>query len=145
LKNNNPFGYKMKTALLFLLFFPVTLFAQNARAIITISNVQTGKGVVVLNLYNCKENFFKKACLTRTVKADKPTLMFMIDVPEGNYAILVFQDLDEDGKLKLGWFNIPKEPVGFGNNFKPQLSKPKFADCAVSIKGTPTTFSIKLY
>jgi uncharacterized protein (DUF2141 family) len=135
----------MKTVLLFLLFFPVTLIAQNARAGITVSNIQTGKGTVVLNLYNSKENFFKKACLTRTVKADKTTLTFTIDVPDGIYAVVVFQDLDEDGKLKLGWFNIPNEPVGFGNNFKPQLSKPKFADCAVSIKGTATTFSIKLY
>jgi uncharacterized protein (DUF2141 family) len=135
----------MKVTVLFLLFFPVTFFAQNGRAGIVVSHIQTGKGSLVLNLYNSKENFFKKACLTKTMKANKSTLTFTVDIPEGVYAIVVFQDLDEDGKLKLGWFNIPKEPVGFGNNFKPHLSKPKFADCAVSIKGTATTFSIKLY
>lgn len=136
--------YKVNCCLLFILFAPFTLLAQIVKTNIVVSNIQAGKGSVVLSIYDKKENFFKTALMTRTQKAEKPILIFTFSVPPGTYAIAIFQDLDDDGKLKLGWFNIPKEPVGLGNNFKPGWSKPTFENCAVSIVGKDTTFSIKL-
>lgn len=80
----------------------------------------------------------------KSKKANKEIMTFSIDVPSGTYAISVFQDLDNNGKLKQGIFNIPKEPIGLGNNFKPKMSSPTFKDCAVTISATNNNFTILL-
>ena len=67
-----------------------------------------------------------------------------LEVPAGIYGVAIFQDLDSDGELKFGMFKVPKEPVAFGNNFKPTMSAPTFKDCAVTVNGN-TTITLKLY
>ncbi|HRY73203.1 MAG TPA: DUF2141 domain-containing protein [Spirochaetia bacterium] len=36
----------------------------------------------------------------------------LLDLPEGEYLVWVFQDLDGDGDLDSSFLGIPKEPVG---------------------------------
>jgi uncharacterized protein (DUF2141 family) len=129
---------------LLIFFSSFCAFAQNLKVSIEITNVQTGKGSVILNLYDKEAAFFKTAYLSKSVKAEKETIIMTVEVPAGTYAISLFQDLNSDGKLKQNWIGIPQEPVGLGNNFKPSFSAPKFNDCAVKISGTNNHFTIKL-
>src|SRR5882757_8552190 len=114
------------TAFLLNSFFPgevtMTVIAKN---------VQVGKGTVFVSIWNDEKTFFKKPFVTKSLKADKATLDFSFDLPQGEYAISIYQDINDNKKLDLGIFNIPKEPVGFGNNFRPKFSAPKYKDCAV--------------
>ena len=43
-----------------------------------------------------------------------------------------------------GVFHIPKEPTGFGNNFKPKFSAPAFDDCAVPVDKNDKIIEINL-
>lgn len=117
---------------------------QTIKMKITVTNIQPNKGSIVVNIYNKEENFFKKTFVTQTQKANNSSILFEIEIPKGIYAISVFQDLDEDGKLKQGLFGIPKEPVGFGNNYKPSFSAPSFSDCSINLSNENATFNIKL-
>lgn len=132
----------------------VTAKAQQAKLNINVTNIEAGKGSVVLNIYNTKENFLKTVYITKTLKADKSTLTFkadkstltfVVDLPQkGTYAVTLFQDVDNNKKLKQDWLGIPQEPVGYGNNFKPS-AKPKFNDCAINVNSDQVTQTIKLY
>ena len=137
----------MKTTILTSLVLCVSFFAkaQQVKLNINITNIQPGKGTVVLNVYDKKENFLKTVFLSKTLKADSSNLTFVIDLPgKGTYAVTVFQDIDNNKKLKQDWFGIPQEPVGYGNNFKPS-AKPRFNECAITIDSDQITQTIKLY
>ncbi len=65
-------------------------------------------------------------------------------VPYGKYAITVYQDLNVNGETDINFLGIPKEPVGFGNNYKP-FGEPKFESALIEFKATSKLQKIKLY
>ncbi|WP_073228536.1 DUF2141 domain-containing protein [Pedobacter caeni] len=137
----------MKTTMLTIMVLCASVLAkaQQVKLNINITKIEAGKGTVVLNIYDKKEDFLKTVFLSKTLKADQSDLTFVVDLPKkGSYAVTVFQDLDNNKKLKQDWFGIPQEPVGYGNNFKPS-AKPKFKECAVNVDSDNTTQTIKLY
>jgi uncharacterized protein (DUF2141 family) len=135
---------KATISFLILLLLVQKLHAQSALLTMTITNVKAGKGNMVIKLFNTKETWFKKEFLKKTVKADQASITVSLEVPPGIYGVAIFQDLDSDGELKFGLFKNPKEPVAFGNNFKPLMSAPTFDECAVAVNGN-TAISLKLY
>lgn len=119
--------------------------AQQIAITIEVQNIQIGKGIVVVNLYDKAENFFKIFYVSKSAKASSETLKFSLEIPNGTYAIAIYQDIDNNGKLNQGWFDIPLEPIGLGNNYKPNFSSPTFKECAVNISKTNDQFTIKLH
>jgi uncharacterized protein (DUF2141 family) len=51
------------------------------------------------------------------------------DLPYGEYAIMLFQDMNGNMKLDKGFMGIPSEPFAFSNNFRPVFGPPKWKDC----------------
>lgn len=127
------------------LLISVLAMAQQTTVTIQVNNIQVGKGSVVLNIYDNEASFFKTAFVSKTQVADNNSIKFTFEIPSGTYAISIFQDIDSNRKLNQGWFEIPLEPVGFGNNFKPSFSQPTFNDCAVNVSDKNSNFSINLF
>ncbi|WP_166923393.1 DUF2141 domain-containing protein [Flavobacterium poyangense] len=119
--------------------------AQEVKMNVNVTNVQEGKGTVVLNVYNKKENFLKRAYFTKVLQANQGTVKFQIDLPRGIYAITVFQDLDNSGSLASNWLGIPKEPLGNSTNFKPEGGAPTFRDCSIYVLNNDSKITIDLY
>ncbi len=119
------------------LFFCVVLFkalfSNPEKLDVIVNNIQVGKGNVVIEIYNNNKDFFKKPTTTKTVKATHQNLDFSFDISEGIYAVAVYQDINENKKLDKGWFNIPKEPYGLSNNYRPRFSAPTFNDCKFKV------------
>lgn len=137
----------MKTAIITVLVLCISVLAkaQQVKLNINVTQIEPGKGSVVLNIYNKKKDFLKTVFVNKTIKATNSYLILVIDLPKKDtYAITVFQDMDNNKKLKQDWFGIPQEPVGYGNNFKP-TTKPKFEECAVTVDSDNVTQIIKLY
>lgn len=136
----------MKLLMLTMGLLGASLFAraQNTPVTIEVKNIQSGKGSVVVSLYDKEKDFFKTAYISKSKQANSGTLNFLFDIPNGTYAISIYQDIDNNGKLDLGWFNVPLEPIGLGNNFKPRFSAPTFNECAVIISNMNKQFSITL-
>lgn len=66
------------------------------------------------------------------------------DLPEGEYAITTFQDMNGDGKLTTNFLGAPKDPFGFSNNFKPRFKGPKWDDCKFYFSAENNKQTIKL-
>ena len=126
------------------LFFFGAFFSNSAKLEVTVKDIQVGKGNIVVEIYDNKENFFKKPFDTKTVKASDQTLDFSFDIPDGVYVVAVYQDINENKELDKGWFNIPKEPYGLSNNYRPRFSAPTFDDCKFKVtKQTNITIILK--
>jgi uncharacterized protein (DUF2141 family) len=99
---------------------------------IHITNIKN-KGTLIIGLYNKAESFRKPDGAYKTISidpkgADQVTINFD-NLPDGEYAIALFQDNNENKKMDTGAFGNPKEPYAFSNNVKPRFSAPGFADC----------------
>jgi uncharacterized protein (DUF2141 family) len=129
-----------KLVLTVLLLMPV--FSTPAKLTIVVKNIKAYKGSVVLAVFNSADNFFKKPVAQQVAKAGNGTMEFSFNLPEGEYAVAIYQDINDNKELDKGWFGIPKEPYGFSNNFRPRFSTPGFKDCKFRIAGQTTTVII---
>ena len=68
---------------------------------------------------------------------------FVIDLPEGVYAIALFVDANKNLKIDKNFLGIPKEQFGFSNNAMGKLSAPSFEQAKFEVRGD-TLQNIKL-
>ncbi|MEL7124086.1 MAG: DUF2141 domain-containing protein, partial [Bacteroidota bacterium] len=61
------------------------------------------------------------------------------DVQVGTYGAVVFQDINQDKKLKTNLLGFPREPIGFANDAKIKLGPPSFEDASIQVKENETT------
>jgi uncharacterized protein (DUF2141 family) len=66
------------------------------------------------------------------------------EVAPGRYAVSLYLDENDNGRLDSGLFGIPTEPVGVSNNPRSRLGPPRFEDGAFSMGTRPQTISITL-
>ena len=130
-------------ALLFIVLFSSSLFAHGT---IIIKNVEHGEGYIDVKIYDSKEGFLKEDLATESVrkKATKgKTVVPLSKVHEGQIAVVVYHDEDNNGKLKTGLFWRPKEGYAFSNNYQPK-SPPKFSKASIElIHGKPVEIELK--
>ena len=129
-------------ALLFIILFSSSLFAHGT---IIIKNVEHGEGYIDVKIYDSKEGFLKEDLATESVrkKATKgKTVVPLSKVHEGQIAVVVYHDEDNNGKLKTGLFWRPKEGYAFSNNYQPK-SPPKFSKASIElIHGKPVEIEL---
>lgn len=128
-----------------------TLFTANAYAdpgtlSLTLSQVGSAPGQLRASLYSDPASFRKEDKAVQIVTAPatggQVQLQFK-DVPAGRYAVMVYHDADEDGKLNLRLGMFPTEGYGLSNN--PQVfGPPKFADSAFDVGADGAAIDIKL-
>lgn len=134
---------------IFVLFFSITqlMSTDNVSMLsIKITGVPSDKGKLLVGVYNKKEGFRdeKYTYKNLTVNAVKGTMtVYIPDLPNGNYAIAVFHDANENGKLDKNFLGIPTEKYGFSNDAMGAFGPPNFEDCIVKIDGNKE-ISIKL-
>ena len=68
---------------------------------------------------------------------------FVINLPEGIYAIALFVDTNKNLKIDKNFLGIPKEQFGFSNNAMGKLSAPSFSEAKFQVRGD-TLQNIKL-
>lgn len=110
---------------------------------IKILNIRKNKGKVIVAVFQDPETWLESPLkeVKLTTDADAKTVSFQ--VPFGTYAVSVYQDTDDNGELDTNFLGIPKEPIGFGNNYKP-FGKPKFESAAIEHTATSEPHEIKL-
>ena len=115
---------------------------------INITHISSNKGEILIALYSTDKGFpGGKEGATRTVKANaqKGNLVIAIDdVAPGTYAIALFHDTNNDGKLNFNFLGIPKEGYGFSNNASNLFSAPKFKQAAFIHKEMVTQLDIRM-
>jgi uncharacterized protein (DUF2141 family) len=106
---------KIFVGLIILIFLSSFVYADvNIR--IEIHNVRENSGKIYVGIYST-ENAYKnkRQDMILEYTADSTIIIGEINLPEGEYVIDAYQDINNNGRCDLGWFNIPKEPVGMTN------------------------------
>jgi len=127
----------MQTVLhyLALLLTGTLLQAQNTVEV-TMTQFDNNNGIARVGLYNQANDFLDKAFLAQeaTISNEKATVVFN-DIPDGTYAISMFHDEDNDGKMKMRMGFIPAEDYACSNNAKGLFGPPKWDDAKFEVKG----------
>ena len=119
----------------------VSLISQaGEKGIITVrvTNIKSIKGELYVALYNSEESFMnpEEAVQKIIVPLTEAELSFTFeDVEAGIYAISLFQDKNDNGKLDTHPNGIPLERYGFSNNAKGKFGPPSFTEASFSVDG----------
>ena len=124
-------------------FTPSTSFGQETLDI-KITNIKKNTGKIVVEIYDSKTNWLKTPYQKLELSSNQAIQTASFKVPYGKYAITVYQDLNSNGEADMNFLGIPKELVGFGNNYKP-FGEPKFESCSIEFKASSKPQEIKLY
>jgi len=142
--SGNQRNWKIMIRICLSLLLIIFLTSDSIKLRVVVKNVQVGKGSVFVAVYNDEKNFLKKAFVEKELASSNSQLECFFDLSKGEYAVVVYQDINDNKKLDLGLFSIPKEPTGFSNNFHPRFSKPQFKDASIELKEPSDTSIIEL-
>jgi uncharacterized protein (DUF2141 family) len=113
-----------------------TDLAANLRVVAT--NVKSDQGKIYIWVYDKKDDWLSDRYRTQksvTVAGNRTddTVTTELLLPAGEYALSVFQDVNDDGKLARNFIGIPKEPAGLSNNLRPRFGPPKYKDAKFNL------------
>jgi len=133
----------------FLFFFSSFIFGQNGTLKIVIPNIPTGKGNIKVALYNKSgsKGFLKDLNLSYrkkevAIKNNTAVIIFK-NIPYGTYAVSLFQDENNNGKIDRAPIGFPIEPYGISGN-KNTIGPPSFNDGKFVLKSSNLSLKIIL-
>lgn len=132
--------------LLFLLVTAVIHAQEKSSTIeIEINNIDNSEGQMLIGLYDSEDHWLKKIYKggVGTISEGKSSFRFT-NVPDGSYAVSVFHDENNDGKLDTNFLGIPKEDTGSSNNAPARFGPPKWEDAKFEVIGGTVKQIIKL-
>ena len=112
--------------------------------IVTLSGMKSDDGSLTYAMWSGPEGWLE----TNTVRegsapiVDGASELRFDGLPYGEYAISVYHDKNDNGKLDTGLFGIPKEPFGFSNEPKLGFGPPKYEDSAFMLEAPELTIQI---
>ncbi len=121
---------------------------QNNELTLTVTNIPNQEGVIRVLLFKGKDGFpddqgkaFKSAI--GNIDENKSVIVFK-DLPPGKYALSLFHDSQNSGKLRTNAFGIPRDGYGFSNNVMGSFGPPDFEKASFEVSGPKNNVSIKL-
>lgn len=115
--------------------------------IVHIDKIDVNRGVLYVGLFDSKRTFrkIKKVYKFEAVPADTETQTVTLhNVPFDEYALVVFQDFNENKKFDRTLIGLPKEPFGFSTNFVVKTRAPKYRDVTFKHREDETVLDIFL-
>lgn len=90
--------------------------------------VKKNSGKIALMLVNSKANYKSRKPIkaAKSNVIDNEVSVMFYSIPKGNYAIMAYHDVNNNGKLDTNFLGIPCEPFAFSNNAKGFMGVPKF-------------------
>lgn len=132
------------TALLCCTLLLAAVPAHAATVEVRVTGVTAGKGKV--NVAVCDRERFLKQCLySASVPAQATEAVVSLkDIPAGTWAVLAYQDENDNGELDRNFIGIPRENYGFSRNAAGRFGPPSFEDAAIEVRDGTTSAPIKL-
>jgi uncharacterized protein (DUF2141 family) len=125
---------KLMTLAIFFGFLIITAQEKKSGTIqLQIDNIENDKGQMLIGLYDSEDNWLSKIYVGKVAKiTDGSAEITFENVPLGVYAISVFHDEDNNGKLKT-FLGIPTESTGSSNNAPARFGPPKWEDAKFTL------------
>ncbi len=103
---------------------------------VLINKIDNQEGKIYAALYDSENNFLSKALVSKsgTINENLECAVIFEALPDGEYAISVYHDENNNGKLDNNFLGIPKEDYGCSNNAKGFMGPPKWKDAKFVVK-----------
>ena len=127
------------------LFFGATaVLAQTpCRLMLNVVGMKEKKGNLLISVYSSAEDYLKKPVKTLTTPVDALTKRVVLELESGTYAVVIYQDLNSNGKVDRNFFRLPTEPCGFSRDARPKMGPPRYKPASFTLS-EDTEMSIKL-
>lgn len=115
--------------------------AANAATVeVRVAGVAAGKGKVSVAVCD-RARFLKQCPYSASVPARAgETVVSLKEIPAGTWAVLAYQDENENGELDRNFLGIPKENYGFSRDAAGRFGPPTFDEAAIEVReGTTVT------
>ena len=97
-----------------------------------VTNLASDDGPVIVGVYGPKNNFPDPKDQLKVYKfvPNGKTLTAQIDdIGYGDFALAIYQDVNNNGKIDKNMIGIPTEPYAFSNNYRPKVKAPNYKNC----------------
>jgi uncharacterized protein (DUF2141 family) len=103
------------------------------------------KGEIGCGLFDSSQGFPSLPAPERKqlIPATKSATCTFRDLPPGQYAVAIMNDLNGNGALDKNLLGVPKEPWGVSNNVRPALREPRFDEAKISLEAD-TTITVRV-
>jgi uncharacterized protein (DUF2141 family) len=139
----------MNLLMLFGVIFGIMLQPQNPTTLtLKVTNIKNDEGLVRVLLFQGEAGFpdeTAKAFKSASVKIENgnATVDFGA-ISEGTYAISLYHDSQNTGKLRTNALGIPRDGYGFSNDVMGMFGPPSFDKAAFKVTAGKNNVSIKL-
>jgi uncharacterized protein (DUF2141 family) len=126
---------------------------------VAIEGVRSDSGTIMVGLYDTSEGFAaaikhsteagllndkgRRVGMALRAVAGVESIVFA-DLPPRRYAVIVFHDENDNGRLDENGWGVPTEGYGFSNNAQGFLGAPSFAAAEVTLDGKDRSIAISL-
>lgn len=136
-----------KALMAILLSGTIACAADMGKIIVEITGAKSDKGTMMVALVDKKETFLSDKPPLKGIKApikDNTSRVVLDSLLFGEYAISVYHDENDNGKLDTKMFIIPKEPYGASNNAPSKYGPPKYEHAKFELKQDSLKKEIRL-
>lgn len=124
--------------LLVALFLNATHLPSAQRLEVEVRNIVAQKGCIRLAVFASEADFKAGAnpvftSYQRPTKALVPIRFQLKTLPQGRYAVAIFQDYNDNGKLDRNLFGIPQEPYAFSQEPESKWRAPSWEEISVDL------------
>ena len=96
---------------------------------VTVNGLRSNDGKVFIAVYNSEKDWLETTFkgTTSTITDNSCNVVFK-DLPQGVYAVSIFHDENDNGKMDKNFMGIPKEDYGCSNDASGFMGPPKWKD-----------------
>ena len=112
---------------------------------LSIEGINELKGEIRIAMFDSKEKYTKDPVHAIVLPVDSTTIIWTQEMlPFGEYAIAVYHDKNENGKIDTNFLGIPKEDYGFSNNARGRFGPASWQDSKFTVEESFYSTSIKI-
>ena len=126
----------MQTVITYVTMLLTGLILQAQNTIeVTMTGFSNNDGQAMIAIYDSEENFLESRLVGQLsqIENNKSVAIFK-DIPDGDYAISVVHDEDNNGKLNMMMGFYPAEDTGASNDAPARFGPPKWEDAKFEVK-----------
>ena len=140
------FTQYIKLALFMSLLSPALALADLPSVRVVVSGLPPATGTVEISLFDSAESFMVEPYLQQsgTAGEDGSFETEFVSLPDGEYAVVVVHDANDNGELDSGFLGFGGEGYGFSNNAQSWFGWPDFEDAKIMVDQPATLVEIDL-
>lgn len=96
---------------------------------VEVTGISQAKGDIHVAIFDQQGQWLRKAVASKKISAVEGKVQIVFEnLPDGEYGLSAFHDLNSNGKLDANMIGIPTEPYGFSNDAAGSFGPPSFAE-----------------